>query len=182
MDTSSKLVDALAVALETFSQGFDLLAETHAKVSAERTKAINFAVDTAKAEGLNPVDIVKVIDAEVFLPAVESEVISKPTRYQYRSGLIKALGHGVAWYPKAFELAAVQEEGKKAKGRPKTKTKTKAVTLGTVKVDRKARTLEVKLGKATDLDAFTKAITAVQSEPARVALFLAYCKAQGWTE
>jgi hypothetical protein len=180
MDTSSKLVDALAVALETFSQGFDLIAETHAKVSAERTKAINFAVDTAKAEGLASSDIVKVIDAEVFLPAVESEVISKPTRYQYRSGLIKSLAHGVAWYPRAFELEAVQEEGKKAKGRPKTAQK--AVTVGTVKVDRKARTLEVKLGKSTDLDAFSKAITAVQSEPARVALFLAYCKAQGWTE
>jgi hypothetical protein len=180
MDTSNKLIDALAVALETFSNGFDLLTETEAKVATERTKAINFAVDTAKAEGLASSQIVAVIDAEVFMPAVESEVISKPTRYQYRSGLIKALAHGVAWYPKAFELAAVQEPGKKAKGRPKVNTK--AVTLGTVKVDRKARTLEVKLGKSTDLDAFTKAITAVQSEPARVALFLAYCKAQGWTK
>jgi hypothetical protein len=114
------------------------------------------------------------------MPAVESAVISKPTRYQYRSGLIKALAHGVAWYPKAFELEAVQEPGKKAKGRPKADTK--AVTLGAVKVDRKARTLEVKLGKSTDLEAFTAAITAVQSEPARVSLFLAYCKAQGWTK
>jgi hypothetical protein len=180
MDTSSKLVDALAVALETFSQGFDLIAETQAKVAAERTKAINFAVDTAKSEGLESSDIVKVIDAEVFMPAVESAVISKPTRYQYRSGLIKSLAHGVAWYPRAFELAAVQEEGKKAKGRPKSKSK--AVTVGAVTVDRKSRTLEVKLGKSTDLDAFSKAVTAVQSEPARVALFLAYCKAQGWTE
>ena len=182
MDTSNKLVDALAVALETFSQGFDLIAETQARVSAERTKAINFAVDTAKAEGLASSDIVKVIDTEVFMPAVESAVISKPTRYQYRSGLIKALAHGVAWYPKAFELAAVQEPGKRAKGRPKSKANTKAVTLGSVKVDRKSRTLEVKLGKSTDLDAFTAAVTAIQSEPARVALFLAYCKAQGWTK
>lgn len=180
MDTSSKLVDALAVALETFSQGYDLIAETQARVAAERTKAINFAVDTAKAEGLVSSQIVAVIDAEVFMPAVESDVISKPTRYQYRSGLIKALAHGVAWYPKAFELEAVQEPGKKAKGRPKTKPK--AVTLGTVKVDRKARTLEVKLGKSTDLEAFTAAVTAIQSEPARVALFLAYVKAQGWTK
>jgi hypothetical protein len=180
MDTSNKLIDALAVALETFSQGYDLIAETQARVSADRTKAINFAVDTAKAEGLASSDIVGVIDAEVFMPAVESEVISKPTRYQYRSGLIKALAHGVAWYPKAFELEAVQEPGKKAKGRPKANTK--AVTLGAVKVDRKARTLEVKLGKSTDLEAFTAAITAVQSEPARVSLFLAYCKAQGWTK
>jgi len=180
MDTSSKLVDAIVVALETFSKGFDLIAETHAKVSAERTKAINFVVDTAKAEGLASSDIVKVIDGEVFIPAVESKVIGKLTRYQYRSGLIKSLAHGVAWYPRAFELEAVQESGKKAKGRPKAKAK--AVTVGTVKVDRKARAVEIKLGKSTDIDAFTKAITAVQSEPARVALFLAYCKAQGWTE
>jgi hypothetical protein len=182
MEGSKVLVDALAHALETFSQGFDILAEATRKVATERAIAINLVIDRAKAEGLEHAHIVKVIDTEVFLPACESGVISKPTRYQYRSGLGKALAHGVAWCPKSFELPAIEVEGKVTRGRKKAKTETKAVTIGEVKVDRKARTVELKLGKSTDIEAFTKAVTAVQSEPGRIALFLAYCKAQGWTE
>ena len=181
MEGSKVLIDAIAHALETFSQGFDTLAEATRKVATERAVAINLVIDRAKSEGLKPEQIVKVIDVEVFLPAMESGVISKPTRYQYRSGLGKALGHGVAWCPKSFELPAIEVEGKAKRGR-KAKPESKAVTLGSVKVDRKARTIEVKLGKSTDLDAFTTAVTAVQSEPGRIALFLAYVKAQGWTE
>lgn len=182
MEGSKVLIDALAHALETFSNGFDQIVETTRRVATERAVAINLVIDRAKAEGLKPEQIVKVIDTEVFLPAMESEVISRATRYQYRSGLGKALAHGVAWCPKSFELPAVEVEGKATRGRKKAKPESKAVTLGSVKVDRKARTIEVKLGKATDIEAFTAAVTAVQSEPGRVALFLAYCKAQGWTE
>ena len=182
MEGSKVLIDALAHALETFSQGYDAIAETTRKVATERAVAINLCIDRAKAEGLKPEQIVSVIDTEVFMPAVESDVISRQTRYQYRSGLGKALAHGVAWCPKSFELPAIEVEGKKPRGRKKAKPETKAVTVGTVKVDRKARKLELTLGKATDLDAFTTAVTAVQSEPGRIALFLAYVKAQGWTE
>ena len=179
----SKLIAALAAALETFSKGFDKLTKVKNEIATARAVAINKAVDLAKVEGLKPAQIVALIDAEVLMPAAECGVISGPTRYQYRSGLGKALAHGVAWYPKAFELPTIQEPGKTTKGRKtKAKPETKAVTLGTVKVDRKARKLELTLGKATDLDAFTKAVTAVQSEPGRIALFLAYVKAQGWTE
>lgn len=181
MEGSKVLVDALAHALETFSQGFDQIVETTRRVASERAAAINLVIDRAKAEGLKLEQIVKVIDTEVFLPAVESDVISKPTRYQYRSGLGKALAHGVAWCPKSFELPAIEVEGKAKRGR-KAKPESKAVTVGTVKVDRKARTIEMKLGKATDIEAFTEAVTAVQSEPGRIALFLAYVKAQGWTK
>ena len=182
MEGSKVLVDALAHALETFSNGYDAIAETARKVATERAVAINLCIDRAKAEGLKLEQIVKVIDTEVFLPACESDVISRQTRYQYRSGLGKALAHGVAWCPKSFELPAIEVEGKKTRGRKKTKPEAKAVTLGSVKVDRKARTVELKLGKSTDLEAFTEAVTAVQSEPGRIALFLAYCKAQGWTK
>ena len=181
MEGSKVLIDALAHALETFSQGFDQIVETQRKVATERSVAINLVIDRAKAEGLKPEQIVTLIDVEVFLPAMESEVISRATRYQYRSGLGKALGHGVAWCPKSFELPAIEEPGKKTRGRKKAKPETKAVTVGAVKVDRKARTVALTLGKATDLDAFTAAVTAVQSEPGRIALFLAYCKALGWT-
>lgn len=181
METSNKLIAALAAALETFSKGFDQIADVTNKVAADRAKAINFTIDTAKAEGLAPSEIAKVIDAEVFMPATETDVLSRNTRYQYKSGLVKALAHGVAWSSTSHkDLEAVAEPGKVKRGAPKQANK--AVTLGTVKVDRKARTLEVKLGKSTDLEAFTAAVTAIQSEPARVSLFLAYCKAQGWTK
>jgi len=182
MESSKALVEALASALETFSQGFDALAEATRKVATERAVAINLVIDRAKAEGLKLDQIVKVIDTEVFMPAMESGVISKPTRYQYRSGLGKALGHGVAWCPKSFELPAIEVEGKTKRGRKKVKPESKAVTIGEVKVDRKARTVELKVAKSTDLDAFTAAVRAVQSEPGRIALFLAYCKEKGWTK
>lgn len=178
----SKLIAALATALETFSKGFDKLTKVKAQVAAARAVAINKAIDLAKVEGLKPAQIVTLIDSEVLKPAFDCDVISGPTRYQYRSGIGKALAHNVAWYPKAFELPAIEVKGKATRGRKKAKPETKAVTLGTVKVDRKSRTVALKLGKATDLNAFAAAVTAVQSEPGRIALFLAYCKAQGWTE
>lgn len=181
MEGSSKLISALGAALKAFGTTADKLIRVREQIATDRAKAINYAVDVAKSEGLKPAQIVKVIDAEVFMPAFEGGLISGPTRYQYRSGLGKALGHGVAWSPKSFELPAIQEQGKTRKGRP-PKASTKAVTIGTVKVDRKARKVELTLGKATDLDAFTNAVAAIQSEPGRVTLFLNYCKAQGWTK
>jgi len=182
MEGSKSLIDALAAALETFSQGFDALTEATRKVATERAVAINLVIDRAKAEGLKLDQIVKVIDVEVFLPAMESGVISKPTRYQYRSGLGKALSHGVAWCPKSFELPAIEIEGKTKRGRKKVKPETKAVTIGEVKVDRKARKLEITLGKSTDIALFQKAVSAVISEPIRVTWFLDYCKSHGWIE
>jgi DNA-binding transcriptional regulator YdaS (Cro superfamily) len=177
----SKLIAALADCLKTFSKGFDQIQETARKVAAARAIAINKAIDLAKVEGLKPAQIVTLIDSEVLKPAFDCDVISGPTRYQYRSGIGKALAHNVAWYPKAFELPAIEEPGKKTRGR-KAKAATKAVTLGAVKIDRRGRKVEIKLATSTDLDAFTQAVTAVQSEPGRIALFLAYVKAQGWTE
>ena len=183
MDTSSKLIDAIASAIKTFQKGNDAIAKATAKATVQREVAINYLMDTAKAEGLKDSQIVTVIKAEVFKPLVESGDLSKSTAASYKTGIVRALFHKVAWY------AGINNDPKyalpetaKAKGGRKVKTETKAVTIGSVKVDRKARTIEVKLGTSTDLSMFTEAVTAIQSEPARIALFLNYCKAQGWVK
>lgn len=165
-----------------FSRGFDEVEAAKARAEVSRVQYVNFIIDFAKAEGMSHEGIVDMVDTLILKPAVEGGTLSKASRYQYRSGLGKALAHGVAYESKSFELPAIEVEGKTTRGRKKAKPESKAVTVGTVKVDRKARKLELTLGKATDLDAFTAAVTAVQSEPGRVALFLAYVKAQGWTK
>lgn len=178
---SSKLIDAITSAIKTFQKGNDAIAKATAKATVQREVAINYLIDTAKAEGLKDSKIVMVVKTEVFGPLVESGDLSKSTAASYKTGIVRALFHKVAWYaginndPKY----ALPETAKKKGGR-KVKTETKAVTVGTVKVDRKARTVSLTLGKSTDLGMFTDAITAIQSEPARIALFLNYCKAQGW--
>jgi hypothetical protein len=196
METSNKcaIVEILESAIEAYRAIVDRQDALDIEEDICITKNINFAMDQARSLGWSAQEIADHVEAFFLRTMVElndadradgkrkPKGITQRSAYQYKSGVKKAYAHGVAWYPKASELEAVQEAGKKAKGRPKTKTAQKAVTLGTVKVDRKARTLEVKLGKSTDLEAFTAAVTAIQSEPARVALFLAYCRAQGWTK
>lgn len=178
---SSKLIDAIASAIKTFQKGNDDVAKATAKATVQREVAINYLIDTAKAEGLKDSQIVTVVKTEVFGPLVESGDLSTSTAASYRSGIVRALFHKVAWSAGIVNKPefALPETAKKKGGR-KAKPESKAVTMGTVKVDRKARTIEVKLGKATDLGMFTDAITAIQSEPARISLFLNYCKAQGW--
>lgn len=176
------LDEALEHTALIFSRGFDEIEAVKAKVAVDRAQYVNFVIDFAKAEGMPHKDIIGLINDMIFKPAVDGGTLASSTGYQYKSGLVKALAHGKAWCPKSFELPAIEVPGKAKRGRPKTKAASKAVTVGEVKVDRKARTVELKLGKSTDLEAFTEAVTAVQSEPGRIALFLAYCKAQGWTK
>lgn len=178
---SSKLIDAITSAIKAFQKGNDAIAKATAKATVEREVSINYLMDTAKSEGLKDSQIVTVIKAEVFGPLVESGDLSKSTAASYKTGIVRALFHKVAWSAGIVNKPeyALPETAKKKGGR-KVKAATKAVTVGTVKVDRKARTIEVKLGKSTDLSMFTEAVTAIQSEPARVTLFLNYCKAQGW--
>jgi len=178
---SSKLIDAITSAIKAFQKGNDAIAKATAKATVQREVAINYLIDTARSEGLKDSKVVMVVKTEVFGPLVESGDLSKSTAASYKSGIVRALHHGVAWYAGIInEPKYTLPETAKAKGGRKVKSTTKAITVGTVKVDRKARTIEVKLGKATDLGMFTDAITAIQSEPARVTLFLNYCKAQGW--
>lgn len=178
---SSKLIDAITSALKAFQKGNDDVAKAVGKATVQREVSINFLIDTARSEGLKDSQIVTVIKAEVFKPLVESGDLSKSTAASYKSGIVRALFHKVAWYAGIInDPKYALPETEKKKGGRKIKVATKAVTLGKVKVDRKARTVEVTVAKSTDLGMFTEAVTAIQSEPARITLFLNYCKAQGW--
>lgn len=179
-DKPTNLGEAIEHTALVFSKGFDEIEAAKARAEVSRAEYVNIVVDFAKSEGMSHEGIVDMVNTLILKPALDSGVISKSTRYQYSSGLGKALGHGVAWYPRAFELPAIEVEGKTTRGRKKAKPESKAVTLGTVKVDRKARTVELKVANSTDIELFAGAVQAVQSEPGRIALFLNYCKASGW--
>lgn len=144
---------------------------------------VNKLIDQGKAYGLSEAQIIKSIRAFFFEP-VSSQApgaLAPASISSYCSGLKRAMYHKVQWFPGINNKPEYAlPETAKAKGGRKVKTETKAVTLGKVKVDRKARTVEVTVAKSADLGMFTEAVTAIQSEPARMALFLAYCKAQGW--
>ena len=144
---------------------------------------VNKLIDHGKAYGLSEAQIIKSIRAFFFEPVSSQapSALAPASISSYCSGLKRAMHHKVQWFPGINNKPeyALPETAKKKGGR-KVKAATKAVTVGSVKVDRKARTIEVKLGTSTDIGMFTEAVTAIQSEPARVTLFLNYCKAQGW--
>jgi hypothetical protein len=190
MDTSNKFLAAVHTLAENFAEALKDVDAAKERMHVVLKRDINFAIDIGKTEGLNPNEIASVIWSDFLITACTSDKdgndppLARSSCLNYKSGVKKAAAHGVPWRPSSHnDLGDIVTPGMKKQGAPAgSRANTKTVTLGTVKVDRKARTLEVKLGKATDLEAFTAAITAVQSEPARVALFLAYCKAQGWTK
>lgn len=144
---------------------------------------VNKLIDHGKAYGLSEAQIIKSIRAFFFEPVSSQapSALAPASISSYCSGLKRAMHHKVQWFPGINNKPeyALPETAKKKGGR-KVKAATKAVTIGSVKVDRKARTVEVTVAKSTDLGMFTDAITAIQSEPARISLFLNYCKAQGW--
>jgi hypothetical protein len=181
----SKFTRALESASDIFRKGIDQLRALEDKVHIARAKAINFAIDAGKAEGLKPTQIVDAIDVEVFAPAEISGGIGGSTRANYRSGLRKALAHGVAWCATSHkDLEAVAEPGKKAKGRPKAKTTSarKASKTVAVKLDAKAKTVTLTVPSWTKPDAVAEPMLAVLSEAGRFALFQAWMKSHGWIE
>ena len=155
---SSKLINAITSALKAFQKGNDDVAKATAKATVQREVAINYLIDTARSEGLKDSQIVTVVKTEVFRPLVESGDLTTATAASYRSGIARALHHGVAWYAGIINKPeyALPETAKKKGGR-KVKSTTKAITVGTVKVDRKARTIEVKPVSYTHLTLPTKA-------------------------
>jgi hypothetical protein len=179
MDTSNTLLSVLEVCLEAFASTQDSIDAAIAASNSERSKRLNFAIDTAKGEGLTPEEIVKTIDTMVFAPAVDGGFMSFGTRANYKTGLRKALYHGVAWFPKAYsELEAIP-----AVDRASTKgSKKKAITGPTVKVDSKARAMTFTVPKGIELNDASKGVMAILSEPGRMALFTAWTKAHGWVK
>ena len=179
----SKFGRALVAGSEAISAAVNAVAKAQEKAHVVMAREVNKAADVGKAEKLATKDIVAGVAEFIFRPAVQVGLMKESSFNNYKSGLGKALKAGVAWSASShIELdkkgTAKPEKGRKAKAKPATRP----ATIGTVKVNRRGRILELKLATSTDLDAFTQAVTAVQSEPGRIALFLAYVKAQGWTE
>ena len=144
---------------------------------------VNKLIDHGKAYGLSEAQIIKSIRAFFFEPVSSQapSALAPASISSYCSGLKRAMHHKVQWFPGINNKPeyALPETAKKKGGR-KVKAATKAVTLGTVKVDRKGRKVELTIAKSADLDMFQEAIQAIQSEPGNMALFLNYAKSIGW--
>lgn len=111
------------------------------------------------------------------------------TYRSYFAGIARAHAHEAPWHPRAHfspdkgGLPEVPWKGG-AQGATTAGVATNArpaETGATVKVDAGAREVKFTAGsKGTDPQSVATILTAIGSDPGRVALALAYCKAQGW--
>jgi hypothetical protein len=96
----------------------------------------------------------------------------------YLSGVARAYKAGVAWNTQSHHTPAEKVSAN-------TATSAKALDDAAVKVasDKKARTVTFSAGSkaAINADDVQKVISAITSDPGRMALTLSYIKAQGWT-
>lgn len=97
----------------------------------------------------------------------------------YLSGVARAYESGVAWNTQSHHTVAKAADPAKA-------TSAKALDDATVKVaaNKQARTVTFTAGSkaAVNPDDVQSVITAITADPGRLALTLAYIKAQGWTK
>jgi hypothetical protein len=187
MEVSKTLSDAIVSTLEVFAATADAIAATAREAASQRAQQVNFTIDVARIEGLDNAEIAKVIGVEIFGACVDTDILSLSTANAYRSGLKRALHWGASWHPRAHlapedgGLAPIPQDERTGRGNSGRKAKvTRAVTKGTIKVDKKTRTLTVQLAKSAPLDDFTQAIKVIQSEPGRIAMLLAWVKAHDW--
>lgn len=187
METSNKtLANAITQAVKIFATTADKITRVNEQSAVQRASAVNFAVDVARVEGLKPAQIVRVIGAEIFDVCATTGIIGESTASAYKSGLKRAVHWGKAWHARAHfnpedgGLEPVPTADRDNKSGRKVKPERRAVTKGTIKVDKKTRTLTVQLAKSAPLDDFTQAIKVIQSEPGRIAMLLAWVKAHDW--
>jgi hypothetical protein len=95
----------------------------------------------------------------------------------YLSGVARAYETGARWTTQSHTVKPAAEPADKA-----TSPQAVADTTVTVKADRKARTVQFQAGakSAVNPDDVQTVLTAITSDPGRMALALAYVKAQGW--
>ena len=97
----------------------------------------------------------------------------------YLSGVARAFEAGTPWNTQSHHTAAKAADPAKA-----TSPKTLDDATVTVKANKQARTVTFAAGSkaAVNPDDVQSVITAITADPGRLALTLAYIKAQGWTK
>lgn len=176
-------------ALETLSRnvGKALVERMNAddKSSAAITKAFNVFLDECRAGGMpvNDVAAARAVSRAIredlsFLSFVEAGAIGGSTLKCYASGAARAAFHGVAWHSQAhaderLALPSLSGETKKTK---------RAVATASVKVDKKAGVVTATPSAGVDLGDLAAVVAAIQAEPGRLALAIAWVKSHGWAK
>lgn len=178
-----------ARALETLSRnvGKALVERMNAddKSSAAITKAFNVFLDACRAADLPARDVAAAREVSrsirtdlSFLSFVEAGAIGGSTLKCYASGAARAAFHGVAWHSQAHadeSLALPSLSGEKKKTK-------RAVATASVKVDKKAGVVTATPSASVDLGDLGKVIQAIQGDPGRLALAIAWVKSHGWAK
>lgn len=151
--------------------------------SAAIGKAFNAFLDTLRSVGLPARDVAAAREVSrsirtdlSFLSFVEAGAIGGSTLKCYASGAARAAYHGVAWHSQAHvdeSLALPSLSGEK-------KQTKKAVATAAVKVSKRDRTVTATPAAGVDLGDLGKVIQAIQGDPGRLALALAWVNAHGW--
>lgn len=176
-----------ARALEVLSRnvGKALVAKMNAddKSSAAITKAFNAFLDACRAGGMlaNDVAAARAVSRAIrddlsMLSFVEAGAIGGSTLKCYASGAARAAYHGVAWHSQAHvdeSLALPSLSGEK-------KQTKKATPVAAVKVSKRDKTVTATPAAGVDLGDLGKVIQAIQGDPGRLALALAWVNAHGW--
>lgn len=176
-----------ARALEVLSRnvGKALVAKMNAddKSSAAITKAFNAFLDACRAGGMlaNDVAAARAVSRAIrddlsMLSFVEAGAIGDSTLKCYASGAARVAYHGVAWHSQAHAdealalptLAGAQKATKKA------------TPVAAVKVSKRDKTVTATPAAGVDLGDLGKVIQAIQGDPGRLALALAWVNAHGW--
>ena len=176
-----------ARALEVLSRnvGKALVAKMNAddKSSAAITKAFNAFLDACRAGGMlaNDVAAARAVSRAIrddlsMLSFVEAGAIGGSTLKCYASGAARAAFHGVAWHSQAhvdeaLALPSLSGEKKKTK---------RAVATAAVKVSKRDRTVLATPSAGVDLNDLAAVVAAIQGDPGRLALALAWVNAHGW--
>lgn len=153
------------------------------KSSAAIGKAFNAFLDTLRSAGLPVRDVAAaravsraIRDDLSLLSFVEAGALGGSTLKCYASGAARAAYHGVAWHSQAHAdegLAIPTLSGEK-------KQTKKAVATAVVKVSKRDRTVLATPAAGVDLGDLGKVIQAIQGDPGRLALALAWVDAHGW--
>ena len=153
--------------------------------SAAIGKAFNAFLDTLRSAGLPARDVAAaravsraIRDDLSMLSFVEAGALGGSTLKCYASGAARAAYHGVAWHSQAhadeaLALPSLSGEKKQTK---------KAVATAVVKISKRDRTVLATPPAGVDLGDLAAVVAAIQAEPARMALALAWVKSHGWAK
>lgn len=160
-------------------------AKIDAAAAASFSKLFNGYLDACRAAGARASDaatahaVGKAVQSDPeFALYLEHVPVVDSTLRAYLTSVKRAMFHGVPWAP---SLHKDETKGIPTKSGGERKKKAPTATA-TVKVAKRDRTVLATVPKGIELDDLAAVVAAIQAEPARMALALAWVKSHGWLD